>query len=335
MLRRRNGARIAAVVFMLLFAVSVWAPTASTAPAKPEKTIVETSVEAWYYVADDTVDPGALPAVPDPVNPYGENTLHVSITGGQEDSRTYIALDLADLPPTFEVVEGQLILPIDPGGVTMGADTARVQICLSDIPPKSEEGSFQPPPEVDCKTSVPATYAAKPKPHMTADITDFGPDLAFSGLAILPSDRAKEKGDTWHVTFYGKKNEAENTEPITAELQTVVVDPTAIIEVPDSDTGTTTFDTGSAGTTSSSGDFDFSSSSGPDVSVGSTDPDVTAAGEPVEVNQPVAAELPLDLAAETKPAYAIVWALPLLLLALALYFGSALTRDVVLRWDSR
>src|SRR5687768_3558308 len=82
----------AAVVSMLLFALMVWSPSARTAPAK--EATVPTDIEAWYYTSDDQADdPPPVPFLPDPVNPYGENTLHVGITAGEEDARTYLALD--------------------------------------------------------------------------------------------------------------------------------------------------------------------------------------------------------------------------------------------------
>ncbi len=312
---------------MLAFAISIWSVPGSIAQPEPETDETGTTVEAWYYVADDAATPTPLPVIPDPVNPYGENTLHVAVTAGQEESRTYIALDLSDLPPVFELLNATLIVPIDPGGVTMNPERARVQLCLSAIPPKSTHGSFEEPPEVDCDIKTVPSYETKPFPHLRADITDFGADLAFSGLALMPSDRAKEQGDTWHLTIYGKKNEAEGAKPITAELEYVEEDLTS----PVVDTRITP-DLGAPpnfGSPDTGGGFDFSTSNGPALDPASAPSDDSAAA-PIAADEP-AEEPQLELAAETEPAYTIVWGLPLLLLALSFYFGSALTREVVLR----
>lgn len=330
----RHSSR-AALVFLLLSAVTMWAPATSNAQAPvPEEVTVPTDIEAWYYIADDSIEPPApLPPaplpVPDPVNPYGEDTLHVSITSGEEDARTYITLDLSGLPATFELVDGILTLPIDPSGVTMNPDTARVQVCLSEIPPQSEEGSFEEPPEVDCSTKAPASYEEQPSPHLVADITDLDADLTFSGLAIMPSDRAREQSDTWHVTFYGKKNEAEGAEPITAELTFVESEPVFDFDTGDDDDGfgSTAPDFGSG----DPGAFDFDTSMGPSFDVGSAG-DEAVVDEPTDTATPLEAVEELEFASdEARPSYNVVWALPLLLFAFASYFSSALTRTIDLR----
>jgi hypothetical protein len=329
------------VICLSLFTAVLWAPVAH--PAESKKVEIETAVEAWYHTADDTVlpSPAPVPVAPEPANPYAEDTLHVAIAGGQEEARTYITLDLADLPTPFELGEAILTLPIDPNDGSLNADTSRVQVCLSDLSAKSQEGSFESPPKPDCKTSAPASYFKEPFPHLRADITDFGDDLAFSGLAILPTDRAKEKQDTWHVAFYGKKNKAKEAKPITAKLTILPAEDPFDLDGPTAPP----LDGGSTGETgggeapsfdSGGGSIDLGfqdSASGP-----SLDPAEPAqnepAPEPVEPGDDpeVAAAPELDLTTnEVEPAYTIVWALPLLLLALSLYLGPALTRDVVVR----
>lgn len=326
---RPRWAQIGALISMLLFSVSLWAPPAWTAES-PKREVAFTSVEAWYHVLDDEVQPAPLPVVPDAMNPYGEDTLHVGITAGQEDARTYVGLDLSDLPATFDLRAATLILPVDPDAATMNPDEARVQVCLSALPPESKEGSFEEPPKVDCKTKSPATYVARPFPHLIADVTRFGEDLAFSGVAIMPTERAREQGDTWHVAFYGKKNEGKAAKPIKAQLLYLPSDLTPVIsEEPTTEAipQTDDFDGG----ISTGGGLDFSTSSGPAISQQPDEPiDRPPAPTPVEVAAPTQ-----PTTATSQAAYTIVWALPLALLALSFYFGSALTREVVLRWDSR
>lgn len=329
--RAATGMRRASVVCLLLFALSLWAPPAWTQTA-PEKTKTGTSLEAWYYVADDSQqDPVPLPVVPDPVNPYGEDTLHVGITAGREESRTYVTLDVTDLPATFKLVEGKLVMPIAPDNGTIGAEDSRVQVCLALPPAKSAEGSFEEPPEVDCKTKSPAGYRAKPFPRLEADLTPFEDDLTFSALAIVPSERAVEKQDTWHVAFYGKKNETEGAKPIMAELSFVEEE----FDVPalaDPVTGDVPSSTGDFNTgVGNIGDFGTAPSS--DTGAGSAptgDPDDGGESAPAAVAQPQTAPL-----TATKPGYNIVWAVPPLLLALYFYFGSALTSRVVSRRPAR
>ncbi|MGH2806766.1 MAG: hypothetical protein ACRDKT_05770 [Actinomycetota bacterium] len=326
-MRRSNNAwrQRAAVFCLLLFALSLWAPPAWTQTA-PERANTSTALEAWYYVADDSYEPPApLPVVPDPVNPYGENTLHVGITGGQEDTRTYIALDVEDLPVTFELIDGTLILPIAESNGTINAEDSRVSVCLATLPPKAEEGSFEEPPEVDCKTKSPATYRGKPFPHLKAELKPFEEDLAFSALAIMPSERAVEKQDTWHVAFYAKKNKEEEAKPIEATLSYVEEDVTGpVIDSPD---------IGSA-PVSGSGGFDvgdvggFDSGGAPEIGGGEVD-----TGEPAPASTAVVAQPQTQPVGDIRPGYNIVWSLPLVLLALYFYFGSALTREIVIRFD--
>lgn len=318
----------AAVVLMLIVAVSAWSPYGWGATDVPKTEKVGTGVEAWYYVfpASPAPAPTPLPVAPDPVNPYGDDTLHVGITGGQEDSRTYISLDTKSLPTTFKLLDGTLILPIDPDDGTVMPDTARLQVCLTASPPvKDDEGSFEEPPEIDCKTKSAADYQEKPYPHFEVNMTPFQDDLAFGGLAILPTDAAKEKNDSWHVAFYAKKNKDKTAKPITAKLQFVEEDLTIQPTIAPPPTTGGGGDISGGGFDLSGGGTDFGDVSVPG-SGGTTD-----TGNP---QQPSPAETPTQALPQIEPTslikpYSVVWVLPLLLLAFAFYFGGALTRRVV------
>jgi hypothetical protein len=319
----------AAVVLLLMFAVSAWSPYGWTATAQPKTEKVGDGVEAWYYVFPDSPAPAPtpLPVAPDPVNPYGENTLHVGITGGQEDARTYIALDTTHLPTSFKLLDGTLTLPIDPDDGTVTPESARIQVCLATTPPvKSEEGSFDELPEVDCKTHSAADYEDKPYPHFEVNLTPFAEDLSFGGLAILPTDAAKEKQDSWHVAFYAKKNKDKAAKPITAKLQFVPED----LSLPSPQT---TIPTTGGGGGLSTGNFDIGGGGTGfgNVGVPSGGGGTTDTGQP---EKPAPAPTQVQALPQVQPTnliqpYSIVWALPLLLLAFAFYFGGALTRRVI------
>src|SRR5206468_2890587 len=87
-LARRWSARLAA------FAIVAASASFGALPAIAQsRATVSTTTEAWYNVtpASSSGDLG-LP----PVSPYAAHTLHVGITAGNEDARTYLALDVRD-----------------------------------------------------------------------------------------------------------------------------------------------------------------------------------------------------------------------------------------------
>jgi hypothetical protein len=320
---RRASRAVVVVVCVLLLAVSLWSPSAWAQP-ELQTEVVTTSIEAWYHVTPGPTPP-PLPFEPEPTNPYGEDTLHVGITAGEEDSRTYISLNVEDLPLTFEIEKGYLELPIDPDNGTFGETSAHVQVCLADPPTESVEGSFEEPPEVDCKTKADATYRKKPYPRLIASMTEFGADLAFSALAVMASEKAIENSETWHVAFYGKKNKAKEAKPIKAKLSFTREDPFASFDdsIASIDDDFGTLSGGGGGT-------NITSVSGP--SFGSETVDAPQQAEaPAPAESPVEA-LPATVqpASQTRPA-TIVWYLPLVLLALASYLASALATRVVVR----
>ncbi|MCA1677114.1 MAG: hypothetical protein LC799_34685, partial [Actinobacteria bacterium] len=181
-----------------------------------DKTEVMTDIEAWYNTSP--LPGGELPVVPPPANPYDEHTLHVRITSGEEDARTYVSLDTTDLPAGAEINAGTLILPLHPTETDTGDDRkALFEACLADPIIDRVSGSFEAPPEVDCKLKSGAIYEGKPEPHFVVDLTPFVDFLETNSLALLPTDSAREQADTWHVAFYDKKNESKDAAPIVAE----------------------------------------------------------------------------------------------------------------------
>ncbi|MPY80208.1 MAG: hypothetical protein GEV04_17465 [Actinophytocola sp.] len=181
---------------------------------------------------------------------YPKNTLHVGISGGTPTSATYIELDIfsAQIPAESVFTAGTLTLPVDmePTDGSLRQDAATLRVCqvtgfFSDV-----EASPKKPPDTDCTTSANAVYSADPEPAFTVDLAPFldgWSDGVTPALAILPAPEAKQKSETWHVAFFGKRYGADQQEdvpgavengdphPITAKLN---------YEEEDDDTTTTT-----------------------------------------------------------------------------------------------
>ena len=95
----------AALGVLLTFSVGL---EASAAPK--EQVTTPAAKQAWYAQAPPcaAIDCSIVPLV----TPYPEDTLHVSISGGQETARTYLAFPLT-VPAHSRLVGGELVLPID------------------------------------------------------------------------------------------------------------------------------------------------------------------------------------------------------------------------------
>ncbi|HVL81186.1 MAG TPA: hypothetical protein VM840_06300 [Actinomycetota bacterium] len=262
---------------------------------------VQTGVEAWYHIT-----PQPQPDAP-PVNPYEAETLHVGASAGAERARIYLTLLVADLPPGATITGGTLTLPVHPGASTR-PEAARIRVCASERPTTSVQGSFGPPPAVDCSASAEARYEAGGLPRFTVDLAPFD-DLRGSGLALLAAPGTTE---TWDVALYAKGHPAER--PITA---TVSFTPA-------------TFDAGEIDEDGSG----FSPDPGVDLEwpegpapTTSTDPRVdplaqTADPSPSGEAEPVSAD---GFVGELASSY-LSWVLlvPLVVLAFAVYFSRAL-----------
>lgn len=279
---------------------------------------VKTDVEAWYHTS--TSGSGLPPITGLPAfNPYEDNTLHAGIKQGSEDSRIYLTFDLSDLSVDAFVESGTLVFAVEPDGSNI-SDDLELQACSVIEPPKkSEQGSFDTPPEVDCTSEVIAKYEEKPLPHFTVDLTDFAASLtAGSGVALLPGKKAVEEQQTWDISTYAKRNEEKDAVDIGAVLIYEEFD--LSLEEPFSETPSD-LGVGSGGgfnppSTSGGGGFDFGSDFGPTT-------DTFDSAQPVEA-QPEANQ---ELGAVSVPQYKGVWYLPIVLLALIAFLGLALNRD--------
>lgn len=207
--RHLAAAAATAVPLVLLLA----APAQAALPpqgAGSGITTVGLASDAWYSTSPAcTATPtGCLPA--GAPSTYPAKTLHVGVGAGQEESRSYLSLDLARLPAATAVTGGTLRLPVsgsDDG--SRAPDTATLQACLVTASFKDDvEGAPGAPPAVDCKK---ATATAKHVPAagsapelFTINLAPFAAawsaGAANHGLALLPAaDSAPTSA--WHVAL--------------------------------------------------------------------------------------------------------------------------------------
>src|SRR5689334_7791430 len=113
---RRRGWAIGAVTGLAVPLVGLLAmPAHASVPredAGSGTATVKLSVDGWYAAsAACTSSPsGCLPAGA-PASPYPAKTLHVGVLLGQEESRTYLSLDLLSLPSGTALTSGTLQVP--------------------------------------------------------------------------------------------------------------------------------------------------------------------------------------------------------------------------------
>lgn len=304
--------------------------------ATREQIEVTTSKTAWYAQAPPcaAIDCSVLPLV----HPYPEDTLHVSISGGQETARTYLAF------PTFvsgRLVGGTLELPLDddPAGGSVTPESAHFVACLTKTKFEPVRGSFAQPPKADCKVRKTARYDAEDL-VFTVDLAPFAKHWKKDegALALVPSKGAVEAGETWHVTFPAGEDEADPAEQqpapeITVTLEYMADDVPSTIdttfELDTTDPPAASAGTGT-GTTSSSG-TSFDSGTGFTASQPATE--VSEVGTPTELPAQEAAPAASFIEGFAGPgfAYPMVWALPLLILVGLGSVGRALTKELYRR----
>lgn len=307
---RRVLVAVGAAVALALGTTTAWAD---------RRVAVPTRVEAWYAVTPS----GGVPGGPS-VNPYPEGTLHVGVAAGREESRSYIALDLASVPDGATVTAATLVLPVDVDGGTRSPEAASVRVCRAAAPASAAAGSTSAPPPADCSLSTSAAYVAA----RSLFEADLGPllDVLDGGLAIVPA--AAGGNGTWHVAFQGG---SRGPTRIIAELSVAEVATTAPAPP------TPFFDAAPLGAATHP---EFTT---PAPVIGLGPPPSSAGGV---IPTPVAGRpapprfLPVPAAADGDGfRYSVVFALPLVLLVGVPYFGHALTAPVprrrVNRFDGR
>ena len=294
--------------------------------------------DAWYSGAPACTESptGCLPA--GAPNPYPAKTLHVGVAFGQEESRSYLALDLALLPPSTSVTGGTLRVPVASGeDGSRAPDTASLQACLVTASVDDDvEGSTEEPPAVDCKkatspgTFVPAT-AATPA-QLTFDLAPFATAWSTggaAGIALLPAEDTAPTS-AWHVAMSAHDRSGAPTTKPSASVSF------AAMSAVDSGTSFESFEDTAApppaapqeGLGSSSVSF-----GAPPVAPAAPELPTTPLAPAVSapVNQPVATPQ-LQPQAFAVPgggfAYPAVFLLPLALAGVAGWLGRALTRDL-------
>lgn len=305
----------------LLLAVATAVPVFAS-----RETTVGTTRESWYLVTPVPGDPpvAGLPDAPaaPPVSPYPAGTLHAGVTAGQEDSRSYIALDTGAAAGE-DVVGGTLTLPVAPDGGTRSPESAELRVCRAESAGDGGRGSTAPPPAAECTIGSPARYSAE----RNVFEVDLGPLAGFldRGLAIIPVAASTES--TWHVAFHASDSEAPDAPSIEAVLlidDDEVAAPVVTASPPALE---------STAFASNIHPESAISVAAPDVGIGQPTgpsrvgpPRTPAASGTVTPQTPRTA--PIVVTGDDEFRYSVVFALPLLVLVGVPYFGYALTGPV-------
>lgn len=315
----------------LLFPVRV-AEAQSTATVSP-------SAESWYRplpglpaeASSCDLPTGCAPGLPDaPValpSQYPAGTLHVGVSGGLEESRTYLTLDLATIPTDQIITGGVLKLPLaaEPEAGVVAPETATLRACLvEDFVIDGVEGEPTGAPTVDCSISSDAEFVAAGDEELAAyriDLEPFAESWSSQGAASLAlvAGEAPAPSEAWHAAFSRRDREGAT------ERARIVAD------------------------------FELGPAVAPSADDGLVDPAPTAVGSfviPVDASASFAVP-PLDappvapspsedapaavVTAQTTPivsvvvggfAYPVIFVLPLLVGFVAAWTGRAFTRDM-------
>jgi hypothetical protein len=322
----------------LLFPLQVATAQSAAAPTAP-------SAEAWYRTtaapaAPICTLPVGCPPAPVP-SQYPPRTLHVGVTGGQEEARTYLGFDLFEV--TGEITGGTLTLPVAPDAGSRAPETAKMRACLATAPVQDGvDGEVQPaPPAVDCATSADAVYAAgdgQGPAVFTVDLAAFATALGSGAvaLALVPAEGVPPNDD-WHVALSQRDRQAQGAVPISATFQVAAAAAAAADSLPSPPAET------------DAGPFDFTSptdgfsSAAPFETPSFGDTDVSFAAPPLDalIDQPIDAPVAPEVAAPQISgvpvasvlagpfAYPAVFLLPLLFAVGVGWAGRAFTRDLV------
>jgi len=247
---------------------------------------------------------------------YPARTLHVGVAAGIEEARTYLKLDLSEVPSDASLIAATLAVPLagsDAG--TFNPASARVAACMVTAPFPVVEGSRSPPPTVDCSMATAAVVTpAELVVDLTSIATRWTSGEANHGVALLPG-QGDTPGATWHLAF--------TAGTATATLQHEAAPPSAPSDEP-------------SAVPASEAPIES-----PAVGVDPTLFGPTEVLVPRPPQSPAAAiiaetEVPEPFLAATRTggpgfAYPIVMAVPLVLLALGGYLAWALSQPVTVR----
>ena len=289
--------------------------------------------DAWYAASSAcTQSPtGCLPAAA-PVSPYPAKTLHVGTFGGQEESRTYLSLNLTSLPAGTKLTGGTLRLPVSSGqDGSVAPDTATLQACVVTAAFKDDvEGSTSTPPAVDCKKATsPAKYvaAAGSAPEMfTVDLAPFATawssGLAAQGIALLPAADTAAPA-SWHVVTSAHDRDVAAPQRITALV--TYGSAAGDIAAPFEDTFTPTEADSGAASFAAPPLAPVATTTVPETSVPATTPVIAPQAAPVAPTQQFQPTAAVTIGGFRYPG---VFLLPILLAVAGGWLARALTRDL-------
>ncbi|MBK5306151.1 MAG: hypothetical protein JJD92_05635 [Frankiaceae bacterium] len=338
---RRIARSAAAACLAAPLVVLLAAPAAAAPPdggASSGTLLVKTQSDAWFSISSAcTASPtGCLPAGA-PAPPYPSKTLHIGVGAGQEESRTYLSLNLLNLPAGTALTGGTLHLPIaDMEDGSRAPDTASLQACLVTESFKDDvEGSTDKPPAIDCKkaaapaklvaatATAPAQFAVDLAPFASAWTTG----AAQQGIAIVPAtDTAPSSA--WHVALSAHDR-----------VGSTVPAPTATVAYASgaADSDDSSFDSPDL-ETGAPADSGFGSGSASFAAPPLAPQPVSIPAAPAPVVQPVAVPQAAAVPQQIQPqafvgtgrfAYPGVFLLPLVLIAAAGWLARAMTRELV------
>lgn len=211
---------------LCLTAGAVLGPVLPALAAGSGTATVTPSAEAWYRVTPACALPTGCADLTAAPSPYPPDTLHVGVNAGTEEARTYLQLDLAQLPAGTKPSGGTLLLPLagsDDG--TRAPETAKLRACAVTAEVKDADGSFATPPEVDCEAATaPATFvpaAAATPAAFTVDLAALAgawDDGAQAGAVALVPAAETAPPDSWHLAFSDRTRTGEGVVPIRASL---------------------------------------------------------------------------------------------------------------------
>jgi len=311
-------------------ALPVFAAGSGTMTVKP-------SAEAWYRVTPACGLPTGCVDLTGAPSQYSADTLHVGVNAGQEEARTYLQLDLGQLPAGTKPSGGTLLLPVADGGNdgTRAPETAKLRACAVKSEVKDVDGAFTAPPEVDCEiATAPANFVPATGDKPAAFTVDLGSltdawqgDVRPGAIALVPAAETAAP-DSWHVAFSDRTRTGAGVVPISAALVFVSTsvdtsgDQAPVVEPPPFESAPApAFDSGA-----------FSGDSGGSPSFAA--PAITAETPLLPAPAPVAAPdqqvVPVAQSfVQQGFRYPAVFLLPLLLAVGAGWIGRALTRDLV------
>lgn len=326
---------------LCLTAGAVLGPAVPALAAASGTTVVKPTAEGWYRATPACALPSGCADLTGTPSPYPKDTLHVGVNAGTEEARTYLQLDLTTLPAGTKPAGGNLLLPVaaaDDG--SRGSETAKLRACAVTGEVEDVDGSFAPPPEIDCESaSVPATFVPAEGENPAAFTVDLAPLTAAWGsssqpgaLVLLPAAEVAPPA-SWHVAFSDRTRTGEDVVPITAALAFVSAtldtdsEPAPVVAPPPFEPAPP------PALDSSSGGLDFSTGTSFAATPLSAEvplPAPVAQAAPAPQSAPAQQQVvPVASFVSSGFRYPAVFLLPLVLAVAAGWLGRALTRDLV------